>query len=114
MAVARQRLTAGQRELDLGLGGPGPSGQLEIASSRMGNLWDALCGAYDALGFPQATAHDEVFRQLVLARIIEPTSKQASDRSCGPPRRRRAPGPSSSDTAKLSMSWKRLTAVSRS
>jgi hypothetical protein len=30
---------------------------------------------YDALGFGQATGGDEVFRQLVLARIIEPTSK---------------------------------------
>jgi hypothetical protein len=75
-AAARQRLAAGQGELDLGLDGPGPSGPLEIASSRMGCLLDALCRAYDALGFPQATGHDEVFRQLVLARIIEPTSKQ--------------------------------------
>jgi hypothetical protein len=77
-AAARQRLAAGQLELDLGLSGPGPSGQLEIASSRMGHLWDALCRAYDTLGFPQATGHDEVFRQLVLARIIEPASKQDS------------------------------------
>jgi hypothetical protein len=44
----------------------------------MEHLWDALSRAYDALGFPQATSHDEVFRQLVLARIIEPTSKQDS------------------------------------
>jgi hypothetical protein len=44
----------------------------------MGHLWDGLCRAYDVLGFPQATGHDEVFRQLVLARIIEPTSKQDS------------------------------------
>jgi transposase len=44
----------------------------------MGYLWDALCRAYDALGFPQATGHDETFRQLVLARIIEPASKQDS------------------------------------
>jgi hypothetical protein len=29
-------------------------------------------------GFPQATSHDEVFRQLVLARIIEPAGKQDS------------------------------------
>jgi hypothetical protein len=79
-AAARQRLAAGQAELDLGLGGPGPSGPLEIASSRMGHLWDALCRAYDALGFPQAIGHDEVFRQLVLARIIEPASKQDSVR----------------------------------
>ncbi len=77
-AAARQRLAAGQAELDLGLGGPGPSGPLEITSTRMGHLWDALSRAYDALGFPQATGHDEVFRQLVLARIIEPASKQDS------------------------------------
>lgn len=44
----------------------------------MGHLWDALCRAYDALGFDQATGGDEVFRQVVLARIIEPTSKQDS------------------------------------
>jgi hypothetical protein len=31
-AAAWQRLAAGQLELDLGLGGPGPSGPLEIAS----------------------------------------------------------------------------------
>jgi hypothetical protein len=77
-AAARQRLAAGQLELDLSMGRPGPSGPLEIASSRMGHLWDALSRAYDALGFPQATGHDEVFRQLALARIIEATSKQDS------------------------------------
>ncbi len=68
-AAARQRLAAGQAELDLGLDGQGPAGPLEIASSRMGHLWDALCRAYDALGFPQVTGGDEVFRQLVLARL---------------------------------------------
>jgi len=36
----------------------------------MGHLWDALYRAYDALGFPQATDGDEVFRQLVPTRII--------------------------------------------
>ena len=50
-------------------------GPLPITSSRMGCLWDALCRAYDALGFAVAADGDEVFRQLVLARIIEPTSK---------------------------------------
>jgi hypothetical protein len=44
----------------------------------MGHLRDALCRAYDALGFPRAAGGDEVFRQLVLARIIEPASKQDS------------------------------------
>ena len=47
-------------------------------ASRMGHLWDALYQAYGLLGFDQATGGDEVFRQLVLARIIEPTSKQDS------------------------------------
>ena len=78
-AAARQRLAAGQGELDLGLAlGASPGGPLEIASSRMGHLLDALGRAYDVLGFGQVTRGDEVFRQLVLARIIEPTSKQDS------------------------------------
>jgi hypothetical protein len=34
---------------------------------------------YGALGFPQATGHDETFRQLVLARIIEPTTTVIAD-----------------------------------
>src|ERR1700758_4856232 len=61
-AAARQRLAAGELELDLGTAAPGPSGPMEITSSRMGHLWDALSRAYDALGFPQASGHDEVFR----------------------------------------------------
>src|SRR5262249_43193262 len=36
--------------------------------------------AYDTLGFDQATGGDEGFRALVLARIIEPTSKLDSMR----------------------------------
>ena len=35
----------GQMELGLGLDRPGPSGPLEIASSRIGHLWDALSTA---------------------------------------------------------------------
>jgi transposase len=54
------------------------AGPLEIAASRMAHLWDALCRAYDVLGFDEAAGGDEVFRQLVLARIIEPTSKRDS------------------------------------
>ena len=61
-AAARQRLAAGQMELDLGLGGPGPAAPLEIASSRMSHLWNALCRAYDALGFP-GHRERQVFRQ---------------------------------------------------
>ncbi|WUE03971.1 hypothetical protein OHA25_42720 [Nonomuraea sp. NBC_00507] len=44
----------------------------------MGHLWDALSRAYAALGFETAAEGDEVFWQLVLARVIEPTSKQDS------------------------------------
>jgi hypothetical protein len=81
-AVARQWLAGGQGELELDLGDEGDAlaasgscGPLQIVSSRMTPLWDTLCSAYDQLGFDAATSDDEVFRQLVLARIIEPTSK---------------------------------------
>ena len=85
--AAAQRLAFLYPELDLGLGasdgggrsaggpavvGPGP---LPIVSSRARALWDGLCAGYDVLGFDQASDRDEVFRQLVPARIIEPTSK---------------------------------------
>ena len=74
-AAAAQRLAAGQTELDLGVAERSASEPLPITSSRAAHLWDALCRAYDVLGFDQAAGADEVFRQLVLARIIEPTSK---------------------------------------
>jgi hypothetical protein len=76
-AVARQRLAAGQGELELRMPGSPANGgaALPITSSRMGHLLDALTRGYEALGFAAATGWDEVFRALVLARIIEPTSK---------------------------------------
>lgn len=77
-AAARQRLAQGQGEFDLGLDAAASSGPLPIVASRMGHLWDALSRAYEVLGFDAAAGGDEVFRQLVLARIIEPTSKQDS------------------------------------
>jgi Transposase DDE domain len=79
-AAARQRVAAGQLELGLGAGGPGPGGPLPITSSRMGHLVDALERGYRMLGFEAAAGGDEVFRQLVLARIIEPVSKLDSIR----------------------------------
>src|SRR3954447_3236021 len=79
-AAAYQRMAAGQGELDLGLDGAVQvaGGPLPITASRMGYLCDALSHAYEVLGFGQATDNDEVFRQLVLARIIEPASKLES------------------------------------
>lgn len=44
-----------------------------VEHSRSGLLWDALSGAYQALGFDALA--DEVFASLVIARLIEPTSK---------------------------------------
>ena len=82
-AVAMQRLEEGQAQLDLGLevaAAAESGGPLPITSTRMGHLWDALCRAYDALDFDQATKGDEAFRQLVLTRIVEPTSKEDSIR----------------------------------
>ena len=77
-AAARQRLAAGQGEFDLGLDTGAAGGPLPITASRMGCLLDALSHAYDVLGFDQATGGDEVFRGLVVARIIEPVSKADS------------------------------------
>ena len=71
--VAAKRLTAGQTELDLGLAAT--SGPLPIQSSRMQVLWDTLAAVYIDLGFDSAAKRDSVLRDLVLARIIEPTSK---------------------------------------
>jgi len=73
--VAAERIAAGQGQLDLGLDAGAETGPLEVVGSTAAHLWDALCRAYDCLGFDQASGGDEVFRALVLARIIEPTSK---------------------------------------
>jgi Transposase DDE domain len=77
-AAARQRLVAGQGELDLGMDAGAAGGPLPITASRMGCLLDALSHAYDVLGFGGAIGGDEVFRDLVLARMIEPVSKADS------------------------------------
>jgi hypothetical protein len=73
-AAARQRIEVGQLELGLGLE-PAGGGPLPITSSRMGHLLDALEHAYRVLGLRDAAGGDEVFGHLVLARIIEPSSK---------------------------------------
>jgi hypothetical protein len=81
MAAARQRMTGGQEALDLGLEVTEPAreeaggGPLPITSSRMACLLGALERAFRVLGLEDATGGDEVFRHLVLARIIEPVSK---------------------------------------
>ena len=77
-AIARQRIAVGQLELDpdvFGRDGRAGGGPLPVISSRMGHLLDALTRAWRVLGLEQAAGGYEVFRQLVIARIIEPVSK---------------------------------------
>jgi hypothetical protein len=76
-AAARQRLAAGQGELDLGL--DAVAGSVRWRSCRRGwGICGTRCAGHDTLGFAEAAGGDEVFRQLVLARIIEPTSEPDS------------------------------------
>jgi Transposase DDE domain len=78
-AVARQRLHVGQDTLDLGDGAP-VGAALPITATRCQQLWDTLSLAYEVLGFDAAAGGDEVFKALVLARLVEPTSKLATIR----------------------------------
>ena len=83
MAQARRRLHEGQKTLDLdgvGLEDEGvPQRPGLITSKRSALLWQVLTGeAYTRLGFD--VVNDDAFAQLVLARIIEPTSKADSVR----------------------------------
>ena len=79
---ARRRPHEGQEVLDLdgvGLEDEGvPQRPGLITSKRSALLWRVLTEAYTRLGFD--AVDDEAFAQLVLARIIEPTSKADSVR----------------------------------
>jgi hypothetical protein len=74
LKAALQRIAAGLLELGLGLE-PAGGEPLPITSSRMGHLLDALGHGYRVLGLEDPAGGDDVFRQMVLARIIEPASK---------------------------------------
>lgn len=73
MQDAREQLHAGQAELDLGWKPGTANHRARVVASRCQVLWQVLTGAYVRLGF-EALA-DGAFAALVLARIIEPTSK---------------------------------------
>lgn len=86
MQVARSKLYPGQGELELdGVnaspvvgtvdGGRG-AGAAVITHKASTVLWQVLTGAYARLGFD--AIGDEAFAQLVLARLVEPTSKSDS------------------------------------
>ena len=76
LVAARQRLAGGQGQLDLDLGGATGAGEaLPITSTRAEHLIGALQRIYADLGLAEAAGDDQVFWLLVLARLIEPTSK---------------------------------------
>ncbi len=51
----------------------------QVLKSSSGLLYDALARVYASLGFDDAVG-DEVFRDLVIARLVEPTSLLDVDR----------------------------------
>ena len=55
-AVAAQRIAAGQDQLPLDVAAHQEPAALEIVSSRMGRLLDAIAAVYRQLGFDKATA----------------------------------------------------------
>ena len=89
LEVGRQRIAAwqGQGLLDLESlePAPGHTGLVgaTVVSKRSGLLWDVLHGVYTRLGLRNATGGDRAFEQMVLARLIEPTSKAQVPRVLG-------------------------------
>jgi hypothetical protein len=77
LEVARSKIYPGQGELDLRAGSV-PAGQAVITGRSSALLWHVLSSAYARLGFD--VLGDETFKQLVLARLVEPTSKADSIR----------------------------------
>jgi hypothetical protein len=75
LGLAHGKMHENQIALDIAalLKNGGDSTELYLERSYSELLWDALSGVYDRLGFDGLG--DPVFKQLVLARIIEPTSK---------------------------------------
>ena len=90
LEAGRQKIAAwqGQGLLDLESLEPAPGrtglvGATVVESKRSGLLWDVLHGAYTRLGLGDATGGERAFEQMVLARLIEPTSKAQLPRVLG-------------------------------
>ena len=81
--LARERLHAGQQVLEFDTRAAGwvdaGTAVVEATSARL--LWQALDSVYEALRF--TVIRDEAFRALVMARIVEPTSKLDTVRVLG-------------------------------
>ena len=86
MEIGRRRIAPDQLALDLppvppapqpaSTGPPANVGAV-VASKRSALLWDVLHGAYTRLGLGEAVGGDRAFEQMVLARLIEPTTCKA-------------------------------------
>ncbi|WP_073333597.1 IS1634 family transposase [Actinomyces glycerinitolerans] len=78
--AGREKIRGGQGVLDLAGLAPRAARQAVapavVDSKRSVLLWDVLTGAYEMLGLGEATGGDEGFMQMVLARLVEPTSKE--------------------------------------
>ena len=81
LEAGRQKIAAwqGQGLLDLESLEPAP-GRTGLATTTVESkhsrlLWEVLHGAYRRLGLGDATGGDRAFEQMVLARLIEPSSK---------------------------------------
>ena len=81
LEAGRQKITAGQGQglLDLESLEPAPGhtnlARTTVESKHSRLLWEVLHGAYRRLGLGDATGGDRAFEQMVLARLIEPSSK---------------------------------------
>lgn len=73
VALAHEKMHEGQLTLDFEEPVLDGYADLRLEKSYSELLWDTLSGVYDKLNF--GSIEDTVFKQLVLARIIEPASK---------------------------------------
>ena len=89
LEVGRQKIAAwqGQGLLDLESLEPAPGrtnlARTTVESKHSRLLWEVLHGAYRRLGLGEAVGGDRAFEQMVLARLIEPTSKAQVPRVLG-------------------------------
>ena len=89
LEAGRQKIAAGQGQglLDLESLEPAP-GRTNLARTMVESkhsrlLWEVLHGAYRCLGLGEAVGGDRAFEQMVLARLVEPTSKAQVPRVLG-------------------------------
>jgi hypothetical protein len=74
VSVARKKIQGDQLAFDFALtSGESPVGQPVVVSRRSRILWEVLENAYERIGL--GDVGNNAFKQLVLGRVVEPTSK---------------------------------------